>query len=164
MNTLIEKYLPKKYHHCVEDFYKDIDGYWLELKNDFISTTTQTHTIHEMTLSDLRKEFKTIVYNVDCAEVHIKNCITIFDLDEYYIDKDNEFNKPIKIDNKDRNELIGFAEEEAEFICEFERKEKGYKLDENDRIIFESVSEAIEFLIKRGFEVNKAQSREFMYM
>ncbi|OFS54357.1 hypothetical protein HMPREF2664_09535 [Staphylococcus sp. HMSC064E03] len=163
MNTLIEKYLPKKYHHCVEDFYKDIDGYWLELKNDFISTTTQTHTIHEMTLSDLRKEFKTIVYNVDCAEVHIKNCITIFDLDEYYLDKDNEFNTPLKIDNEDSKEIIGFARDEAEFIDISERAEVGYKIDENNKIIFESISEAIEFLIERGYEVNKAKGKEFMY-
>lgn len=162
MNKLIEKYLPKKYHHCVADFYKDIDGYWLELKNDFISTTTQTHTIHEMTLSDLRKEFKTIVYNVDCAEVHIKNCITIFDLDEYYLDKDNEFNKPIKIDNKDRNEIIGFAEDEAEFIDMSERDETVYTLDKNNKIRFKNISKAIEFLINRGFEVNKAKSKEFM--
>lgn len=162
MNKLIEKYLPKKYHHCVADFYKDIDGYWLELKDDFISTTTKTHTIHELTLSDLKKEFKTIVYNTDCAEVHIKNCITIFDLDEYYIDEDNKLNEPIKIDNEDKNEIIGFAEDEAEFIDMSERDETVYTLDKNNKIRFKNISKAIEFLINRGFEVNKAKSKEFM--
>ncbi|CUT97054.1 hypothetical protein BN1318_390027 [Staphylococcus capitis] len=31
-NNLIKQYIPKKYQRCVLDFYKDIDGDWLELK------------------------------------------------------------------------------------------------------------------------------------
>lgn len=64
-NKLVEKYLPKKYHEAVSDFYKDFDGYWLELKNGFISTSTGCQTIHELNLADVKKEFKTIVKDVN---------------------------------------------------------------------------------------------------
>lgn len=57
---LIEKYVPKKYQNMIQDFYKDMDGYWITLKEGYISESTGTETIHEYTLSDLRKQYKTI--------------------------------------------------------------------------------------------------------
>ncbi len=55
------KYVPKKYQAAIKDIYKDIDGYWVELHAEYISTTTQVSTIHEYSLNDIRKQFKTIV-------------------------------------------------------------------------------------------------------
>lgn len=57
----VEKYIPKKYRNAVQDFYKDDDGVWLELKKEYISTSTETSTIHEFSINDVRKELKTIV-------------------------------------------------------------------------------------------------------
>lgn len=72
MKTIsIEKYIPKKYRHTIESFYKDIDGVWLDLKEGYISTTTESTSIHEDTINQVRKELKTIIsekdYN-DCWE------------------------------------------------------------------------------------------------
>ncbi|QXN79082.1 hypothetical protein KVY09_12545 (plasmid) [Staphylococcus haemolyticus] len=138
-SNLIEKYVPKKYQHCVSDFYKDIDGYWLELKTDYISTTTQTHTIHELNINDLKKEFKTIIYDVPNVQIPIKKYISFFDPDELISSSDNI----IKIANDDEEEMIGFAEDEAQLMQ-----------DDNKNIKFQSVSEALSFLINIGFEVN----------
>ena len=38
-----------------------MDGWWAYLTDDYISTTTENHTIHELTLAEFKKEFKTIV-------------------------------------------------------------------------------------------------------
>ena len=38
-----------------------MDGWWAYLTDDYISTTTECHTIHELTLAEFKKEFKTIV-------------------------------------------------------------------------------------------------------
>lgn len=43
----VEKYIPQKYRPYVEEFWKDIDGCWLNLRDDYISTTTEASTIHE---------------------------------------------------------------------------------------------------------------------
>lgn len=59
-NKLIEKYVPKKYHEAINDFYKDIDGYWIDLKNDYESRSTLCQTIHEYTIADIKKELRTI--------------------------------------------------------------------------------------------------------
>lgn len=58
-NTTLK--VPKKYHDMIEDIYKDIDGYWINLKEEFYSTGTGTNTIHEYTQKDVLKELKTIV-------------------------------------------------------------------------------------------------------
>jgi hypothetical protein len=57
----ISKYLPKKHQEKVEDFYSDIDGCWLILKEGYVSTTTECSTIHEDNIKDIKKQFKTIV-------------------------------------------------------------------------------------------------------
>ena len=57
----IEKYVPKKYRDAIVDIDKDMDGWWAYLTDDYISTTTECHTIHELTLAEFKKEFKTIV-------------------------------------------------------------------------------------------------------
>lgn len=60
MTNNIEKYAPKKYHEAITDIYKDMDGWWVELKPEYVSTSTGTSTIHEFTVADMKKEFKTI--------------------------------------------------------------------------------------------------------
>ncbi len=61
----IDKYIPKKYRHCIEDFYKDIDGVWLNLKEGYISTTTEATSIHEDTINQVRKQLKSIILEED---------------------------------------------------------------------------------------------------
>lgn len=113
-NELIEKYIPKKYQSAVVDIYKDMDGWWIELSNDFISTSTETHTIHEYTLADLKKQFKTItkveqpelveqlellketkVSIIDCDTQDITDLVTVEEIlegSECYVDViNNEF-------------------------------------------------------------------------
>lgn len=58
---MIEKYIPKKYRFTIEDFYKDFDGVWLELKPDYISTDTEASTIHENSINEVKKKLKTIM-------------------------------------------------------------------------------------------------------
>jgi len=61
LNQFKEKYIPKKYQEAVEDFeYDPLDKYWVYLKDEYISTATGTHTIHEYTIQELKKSFKTI--------------------------------------------------------------------------------------------------------
>lgn len=57
----IEKYIPKKHQHKVTEFFKDIDGCWLNLSPDYISVTTEATTIHESTINDVKKQLKTII-------------------------------------------------------------------------------------------------------
>ncbi|MCM5673022.1 hypothetical protein [Staphylococcus hominis] len=61
---LLLKYVPKKYRDCVLDLYKDIDGYWLILKDGYKSTTTDTPTIHEFTIKELKSALPTIIKDV----------------------------------------------------------------------------------------------------
>ncbi|MCD8845146.1 hypothetical protein [Staphylococcus gallinarum] len=63
----VEKYIPKKHQDKVLDFYRDIDGCWLELKPNYISTNTGVSTIHEDNIKDVKKQLKTIV-NIDVKE------------------------------------------------------------------------------------------------
>ncbi|MDU4493542.1 MAG: hypothetical protein E7J02_12160 [Staphylococcus warneri] len=58
--NFLNKYIPKKYRTYINDVYKDIDGYWIELKPSYISTTTECSTIHELTIKDLKNELKSI--------------------------------------------------------------------------------------------------------
>ena len=51
----IEKYVPKKYRDAIVDIDKDMDGWWAYLTDDYISTTTECHTIHELTLAEFKK-------------------------------------------------------------------------------------------------------------
>ncbi|MBF7018246.1 hypothetical protein [Staphylococcus durrellii] len=57
----VEKYIPQKYRPYVEEFWKDIDGCWLNLKDDYISTTTEASTIHENSIKEVKKCLKTIM-------------------------------------------------------------------------------------------------------
>lgn len=61
----IEKYIPKKHQDKVEEFYKDIDGCWLNLKEGYISTDTEATSIHEDTIKDVKSKLKTIVLEKD---------------------------------------------------------------------------------------------------
>lgn len=67
MNTeiSIEKYVPKKYRHCVDEFFKDIDGCWLFLKEGYISAYTEGTSLHEDSINEIRKQFKTIMLESD---------------------------------------------------------------------------------------------------
>lgn len=58
--NFLNKYIPKKCRTYINDVYKDIDGYWIELKPSYISTTTECSTIHELTIKDLKNELKSI--------------------------------------------------------------------------------------------------------
>ncbi|MCE5132206.1 hypothetical protein KJB62_12595 [Staphylococcus saprophyticus] len=68
----ITKYVPKKHQNKIEDFYKDIDGCWLLLKEDYISAATECSTIHEDTINEVRKQLKTII-NLDDFEKMDRN-------------------------------------------------------------------------------------------
>lgn len=59
--AFIEKYVPKKHKHKIAEAYKDSEGWWIWLADGFISTSTEGQTIHEYTIADVKKEFKTIV-------------------------------------------------------------------------------------------------------
>ena len=59
--AFIAKYVPKKHQHKIAEAYKDSEGWWIWLADGFISTSTEGQTIHEYTIADVKKEFKTIV-------------------------------------------------------------------------------------------------------
>lgn len=56
----IGKYVPKKYREAIKEVHKDIDGYWVYLEEGFISTTTEVDCIHEYSIADVKRQFKTI--------------------------------------------------------------------------------------------------------
>lgn len=66
----IEKYIPKKHQHKVTDFYKDIDGCWLDLHSDYISALTESSSIHEDTINQVKKQLKTIVLKSDFEKMN----------------------------------------------------------------------------------------------
>ena len=39
---------------------RDGDGYWIDLKSGFRCGESETHAVHEWTLTDLRRSFKTV--------------------------------------------------------------------------------------------------------
>ena len=53
--------VPKKYQIAIEEVQKDCTGYWIWLKEDYISSETGCHTIHEYTQKDALKALQTIV-------------------------------------------------------------------------------------------------------
>ncbi|RIM48126.1 hypothetical protein BUY22_02065 [Staphylococcus cohnii] len=57
----IEKYIPKKYRNSIDEFYKDIDGCWLNLKEGYISAENEATSIHEDTIKEVKKKLFTIV-------------------------------------------------------------------------------------------------------
>lgn len=57
----IEKYIPKKYRNSIDEFYKDIDGCWLNLKEGYISAENEATSIHEDTIKKVKKKLFTIV-------------------------------------------------------------------------------------------------------
>lgn len=61
----IEKYIPKKYRHTVEEFYKDINGCWLNLNEGYISADNEATSIHEDTIKDVKSKLKTIISVVE---------------------------------------------------------------------------------------------------
>lgn len=59
--NFLEKYVPKKHHVAIEEVEKDsLDGYFIYLTNEYISTSTRCHTIREDTLKEIKKELKYI--------------------------------------------------------------------------------------------------------
>lgn len=57
----VNKYIPKKHQDKIDDFYRDIDGCWLILKDGYVSITTECSTIHEDTIKDIKHQIKTII-------------------------------------------------------------------------------------------------------
>jgi hypothetical protein len=133
-NNLLIKYVPQKYQKCIKDFYKDIDGYWIELKNDYKSTTTDTETIHEFTIQDTRKQLQTIVYNISNVDVPVKSKIKVHEPLEAF------------------KTTWHLTEDETLELANEEVKYTNYPNTQ-----FEKISEAIEFLIKYDFIVNETK-------
>ena len=52
--------IPKKYHLAIDEIMHDSTGYWIWLNEDYISTETGTHTIHEYNQKDVLMQLKTI--------------------------------------------------------------------------------------------------------
>ena len=52
--------IPQKYHVAIDEIMKDSTGYWIWLNEDYISTETGTHTIHEYNQKDALAQLKTI--------------------------------------------------------------------------------------------------------
>lgn len=48
----VTKYIPKKYQNFLLEVYRDDDGIWVTLKDEYITTTTESHIIHEYTIKD----------------------------------------------------------------------------------------------------------------
>lgn len=61
----IDKYIPKKHQHKIESFYKDIDGCWLNLNENYISIQTESSSIHENTINEVRSLLNTIMLKSD---------------------------------------------------------------------------------------------------
>lgn len=60
--NFLEKYVPKKYHVAIEEVEKDLlDGYFIYLTNDYVSSFTENHTISEYTLKEIKAQLKYIV-------------------------------------------------------------------------------------------------------
>lgn len=55
----ILKYIPKVKHGAVKDFYKDDDGYWLELNKEW-QNADGGRCIHEDTIRDVRNAIREI--------------------------------------------------------------------------------------------------------
>lgn len=53
--------IPKKYQHMIEQVSHDIDGWFVYLRDGYISPSTGCHTIHEYTKSDTLKEIRRII-------------------------------------------------------------------------------------------------------
>lgn len=149
MTTVIDKYVPKKYHRCIDDYYKDIDGYWLELKEEYISTSTGTHTIHELTIKDLKQELKNIVYNIDGIQIPIRNNIKVYDplYDETFF--------------TDEKELKLFAEDEVAYCEEYAENLPKYKYyrDKNNKVVFTNVCYGMEYLLGIDIVINDKKTK-----
>ena len=52
--------IPKKYHVAIDEIMHDSTGYWIWLNEDYISTETGTHTIHEYRQKDVLLQLTTI--------------------------------------------------------------------------------------------------------
>ncbi|WP_281512310.1 hypothetical protein [Mammaliicoccus vitulinus] len=61
----IDKYIPKKHQHKVDEFFKDSDGCWLNLKEGYISAHTEATSLHEDTINEVRKQLNTIILECD---------------------------------------------------------------------------------------------------
>lgn len=111
-NEFIEKYVPKKHQEAIADVYKDMDGYWITLKEGYISTSTETQTIHEYTLAETRKQLKTIEKldrEYASEEVAPGEQLTLIDFDDYVKENgkfSNELETNIALMNEDVTELI----------------------------------------------------------
>lgn len=58
----LEKYVPKKHHEAIEEVEKDaLDGYFIYLTDNYISSYTHNHTIIELTIADVKKQLKYIM-------------------------------------------------------------------------------------------------------
>ncbi|MCO4327910.1 hypothetical protein MTR05_12885 [Staphylococcus agnetis] len=61
MTDVIEKYVSKKHRDKIESMDKDIDGWWINLKEGYVAIDTGAKSIHEYTVSDIKKKLYVIV-------------------------------------------------------------------------------------------------------
>lgn len=66
----INKYIPKKHQHKIDDFFKDIDGCWLNLKEGYISVKTESSSLHEDSINEIRKQLNTILLESDFKKMN----------------------------------------------------------------------------------------------
>ena len=66
----IDKYIPKKHQHKIEEFFKDIDGCWLNLVEGYISIKTESTSIHEDSINEIKKQLKTIILESDFEKMN----------------------------------------------------------------------------------------------
>lgn len=56
----LRKYVRKELQPHVELIFRDSDGYWAWLDDEYIDPITEAHTVHEDTLSEFRKHLKMV--------------------------------------------------------------------------------------------------------
>lgn len=63
MDKNILKYIPKSKHTAIRECYKDCDGYWIILVENYIADRVDSNArvIHEDTIKDLRYQIGGIV-------------------------------------------------------------------------------------------------------
>lgn len=59
--------IPKKYHHMLDEVYKDGDGYWATSQDGYYFKHMDCHTAHEDTQNDLLSVIRTLD-NCNCEE------------------------------------------------------------------------------------------------
>lgn len=117
--AFIEKYVPKKHQHKIAEAYKDSEGWWIWLADGFISTSTEGQTIHEYTIADVKKQFKTIVeVEVEEAEETVEE--EIVEVEEVAVEE--------IVESEEANEVVGEEAIDA-FLAEWKKSAVEYYTD-----------------------------------